>query len=432
MLPVAAAAAVDSAPLGIGGVIDLRPTVEPRSQVPELRGWVDASLDDQVGGAGLNPSWLRVAFTWHEAGRLPGPIVADLLLATAALLLVGTTPRGTALGAAVLLVSGLLFGLWKRRLPYETQGVLWYVGHLAPAATAVGFALAVGDAQLTTHRVAAASIAMSLALIAARAALWLVIGSARRRGQGLQEALIVGPPRRIEQVRHRLDTYPEAGLRFRAGYTPEPTFESSEDYGRKVVGSLLSDERVDHVICVPEEVEENVFLDFVRFSDGQVDVSLVLPVATLCAGKVRSSIGDLGVLPLRLRPAWGSDLAKRVVDVVGAACLLALLSPVFLLVTLAIRLGDNGPALFRQPRVGRDGRVFTILKFRSMVVGADLLQGDYVTQNVVKRGLLFKLDRDPRVTAVGSVIRRFSIDELPQLVNVVRGDMSLVGPRPLA
>ena len=88
--------------------------------------------------------------------------------------------------------------------------------------------------------------------------------------------------------------------------------------------------------------------------------------------------------------------------------------------------------MFRQKRVGRDGNVFTIFKFRSMIQGAETQQEDFQPHNVVKRGLLFKVDDDPRVTRIGSIIRRFSIDELPQLLNVLRGEMSLVGPRPLA
>jgi lipopolysaccharide/colanic/teichoic acid biosynthesis glycosyltransferase len=249
---------------------------------------------------------------------------------------------------------------------------------------------------------------------------------------GLQAALVVGPERRINQIKHRLDTYPEAGLRFESSYTPFPGNESTAEFGRTLVNTLLAEHDVDHVICVPDQVEEVVFLDFVRFSKGQVDVSLVLPVATLSVGRVRSSIGDLGVIPLRLRPSWGSAFAKRSIDVVGASVMLALLSPILILTAAAIWLSDRGPILFRQCRVGRDGNPFIILKFRSMIEGAEFLQTSYAPQNVVKRGLLFKLDGDPRITPIGSVIRRFSIDELPQLINVLRGEMSLVGPRPLA
>lgn len=122
---------------------------------------------------------------------------------------------------------------------------------------------------------------------------------------------------------------------------------------------------------------------------------------------------------------------KRVFDVTVAGILFAFLSPLFLLVAIAIKLDDRGPVFYRQSRVGHRGNVFALLKFRSMVAGAERLVLDLTDQNVTD-GLLFKLEADPRVTRVGRILRRLSIDELPQLWNVIVGEMSLVGPRPLA
>ncbi|MFO1500851.1 MAG: sugar transferase [Verrucomicrobiota bacterium] len=123
-------------------------------------------------------------------------------------------------------------------------------------------------------------------------------------------------------------------------------------------------------------------------------------------------------------------LAKEVLDVVGALILLALTSPVFLLAALGIKLTSPGPVLFRQQRSGLNGRPFTMLKFRSMVTDAEQRKQELAALNEMA-GPVFKLTDDPRVTSIGRLIRRFSIDELPQLINVVRGEMSLVGPRPL-
>lgn len=120
---------------------------------------------------------------------------------------------------------------------------------------------------------------------------------------------------------------------------------------------------------------------------------------------------------------------KRVFDLSASVVLLLLLSPILLLTAIAVKAGDGGPILFRQPRVGRRGQPFNCLKFRSMVVGADEVQESLPAEND-GAGPLFKMKNDPRVTTVGRFIRRYSIDELPQLWNVVRGDMSLVGPRP--
>jgi lipopolysaccharide/colanic/teichoic acid biosynthesis glycosyltransferase/HPt (histidine-containing phosphotransfer) domain-containing protein len=121
---------------------------------------------------------------------------------------------------------------------------------------------------------------------------------------------------------------------------------------------------------------------------------------------------------------------KRTLDVLGAATLLTLLTPLLAAVALAIWLEDRGPVLFMQQRVGKDGRCFHFYKFRSMVPQAEALKDRLKHLNESQDGVIFKARRDPRITRVGRWIRRFSIDELPQLYNVLKGDMSLVGPRP--
>jgi lipopolysaccharide/colanic/teichoic acid biosynthesis glycosyltransferase len=121
---------------------------------------------------------------------------------------------------------------------------------------------------------------------------------------------------------------------------------------------------------------------------------------------------------------------KRAMDIAGSLGMLLVLSPVLLVTAIAIALSSEGEVIHRQRRIGRDGRPFTMLKFRSMIVGAHEQRHLYEHRNSHDRGPIFKIPDDPRVTRVGKVIRRFSIDELPQLVNVLKGDMSLVGPRP--
>ena len=120
---------------------------------------------------------------------------------------------------------------------------------------------------------------------------------------------------------------------------------------------------------------------------------------------------------------------KRLVDIVCSATALVLLSPLLLVVAAAIKITSPGPVMFRQVRVGLHGARFNLLKFRSMVVNADALKDKLLAQNE-QTGPVFKMKVDPRVTAIGRFIRKFSIDELPQLVNILRGDMTIVGPRP--
>lgn len=126
----------------------------------------------------------------------------------------------------------------------------------------------------------------------------------------------------------------------------------------------------------------------------------------------------------------GMPLWKRAIDVAAAGTALVLLAPLFAVVALAIKLTSRGPVFFSQWRAGRNGRPFKMYKFRSMVVDAEQLKPQLIALNE-QDGPAFKIDRDPRITPIGRVLREFSIDELPQLWNVLKGDMSLVGPRPL-
>jgi exopolysaccharide biosynthesis polyprenyl glycosylphosphotransferase len=123
-------------------------------------------------------------------------------------------------------------------------------------------------------------------------------------------------------------------------------------------------------------------------------------------------------------------MAKRSFDIVITTIALILLSPLLLTVALLIWLDSKGPIFFSQLRVGKGGKEFKMWKFRSMYVDAERRKQELMKQNEMQGGVLFKLKQDPRVTRVGKILRKFSIDELPQLWNVLRGDMSLVGPRP--
>jgi lipopolysaccharide/colanic/teichoic acid biosynthesis glycosyltransferase len=125
----------------------------------------------------------------------------------------------------------------------------------------------------------------------------------------------------------------------------------------------------------------------------------------------------------------GARRLKRLVDLVLSAAAIVALLPLFVVLAAIIKLTDGGPVFFGQQRVGLRGRVFTMFKFRSMVVNADALKPKLLSQNE-SIGPVFKMRRDPRITGVGGFLRKYSLDELPQLLNVLRGDMSLVGPRP--
>lgn len=137
---------------------------------------------------------------------------------------------------------------------------------------------------------------------------------------------------------------------------------------------------------------------------------------------------------LKVNPAKVNDrpfyhVVKRLFDIVASACGLILLFPLFLFLVIKIRSEDGGPAFYSQERIGKNEKPFKMWKFRSMVVDADKMLDELEDQNEID-GAMFKIKDDPRVTKIGHVIRKYSLDELPQLWNVLIGDMSLVGPRP--
>ena len=124
------------------------------------------------------------------------------------------------------------------------------------------------------------------------------------------------------------------------------------------------------------------------------------------------------------------EIFKRIIDIIGAGLGLILLSPIIAIVACAVKVTSKGPIFFSQKRVGKNGELFEMYKFRSMVVNAEELKENLEDQNEMS-GPMFKIKDDPRVTKVGKFIRKTSIDELPQLWNILKGDMSLIGPRPL-
>jgi exopolysaccharide biosynthesis polyprenyl glycosylphosphotransferase len=163
-----------------------------------------------------------------------------------------------------------------------------------------------------------------------------------------------------------------------------------------------------------------------------VEVRFTANLPTVLSSRLApQTIGGVMTLSVNvLQLTRAQAVAKRACDLLISGLGLLVLLPLFAVVAAAIKLTSPGPVVFRQERVGLRGRPFTLLKFRTMVVGADLLL-DTLRERNEADGPLFKLRQDPRVTRVGDLLRRYSIDELPQLWNVLKGEMSLVGPRPL-
>lgn len=267
-----------------------------------------------------------------------------------------------------------------------------------------------------------------------------VVRRARTRGHLLSRVLVSGSPARIDEVCQVLKRDRCLGYQIVGALLPSSQPVAATPGGIPVCG--VTTRAADAVI--DEEADLIVFTEgafptaaeFRRIAWGleglPVQIVVVPSLSDISGG--RMEMRPVGGLPLvhveQPQGLAASRSLKRAFDIVGAGLLLLLATPVMALVALAIRVEDGGPVLFRQTRVGRDGHLFDCLKFRSMCTDAEARLAALEHLNVNSDGVLFKIPKDPRITRVGRLIRRLSLDELPQLVNVVKGEMSLVGPRP--
>jgi exopolysaccharide biosynthesis polyprenyl glycosylphosphotransferase len=261
----------------------------------------------------------------------------------------------------------------------------------------------------------------------------------RSRGVGLQRVLVVGRADAATSLIEKLDDEPQHGLAPVAACVPTTGTDLSYVRSVPVVGDpsrvldAVDESRADVVAVVSHPDLSGQALRRLSWALEDRDVELIVSPGIIEVAGPRLSIRPIAGLSLlhleRPSATGGRMLTKSAFDHTVGGLLLVLLSPLLLAIALAIRLTSRGPAFVRQTRVGVDGRAFTMIKFRSMMVGAEAHQASLKALSDGNE-VLFKMRRDPRVTRVGSRLRRLSLDELPQLINVVCGDMSLVGPRP--
>jgi exopolysaccharide biosynthesis polyprenyl glycosylphosphotransferase len=262
---------------------------------------------------------------------------------------------------------------------------------------------------------------------------------ARRNGALAHRVIAVGGPSGISEVvdalsRARHVGYHVIGACLPAGIAVEPSRFAVPVIGRVEDTRRLCDElSADTVLVTRGGFDSALELRRIAWElEGSTIELVVVPSLTDVAGP-RIHMRPVAGLPLLHveQPHAGSagGLPKRLFDLVLAGAALLVLSPLLLVVAAAVTLQDGGPVLFRQSRVGRTGRPFAMVKFRSMVVDAEERLAELVALNE-SDGILFKMREDPRVTRIGRFLGRYSLDELPQLLNVLRGEMSLVGPRP--
>ncbi|MFG3514418.1 sugar transferase [Streptomyces bobili] len=309
------------------------------------------------------------------------------------------------------------------------------------AATVV---LALGGIALTSRNIKlwifVAIPAIAVVTMTSRYVLRLWLHRQRKEGRCLRPVLAAGSPATVRDLINRTRKFPHLGWRVDAVCTTDGRgIDGDQLDGVPVVGRLA--DVADHVrhdgyrvvAVTPDPHWSPDRLQRLAWNlEGSDAEMIVAPVLMEVAGPRLHVDAVLGIPLLRVSmPTFsgGRHAVKGVVDRMGAAILLVLFAPLMVFVALVVMVDSRGGAFYRQRRVGKDGREFTIVKFRTMVAGADRARDALADRNE-GAGLLFKLRRDPRVTRVGAVLRRYSIDELPQLFNVLTGSMSLVGPRP--
>jgi exopolysaccharide biosynthesis polyprenyl glycosylphosphotransferase len=352
---------------------------------------------------------------------------------------------------SVLLIAALLYGwhwifnfigLYQSRRLSSQSDEMQDVLKASTLATAL---LALVDATLRLTSITPESIGMfwlisTSILVFSRLGMRALLRAVRERGRNLRSILVVGTNNRALAFARGIQSRPELGYRL-GGFVDEqwiardpldgmqPAIVSDLDGFQSYLRTHVVDEVV---IALPVKSFYSHASRIVALCKEQGIVVRVLSDLFNHRGAVRAGEFESNpVVTLNASRVYGwPAVLKRAIDIYVSASVLILLAPVFVLVAALIKLGSDGPALFAQQRVGLNKRRFRMYKFRTMVVNAEALQAELETRNEMS-GPVFKIKDDPRITRVGRFLRKTSIDELPQLFNVLKGDMSLVGPRPL-
>ncbi|MFH8791080.1 sugar transferase [Streptomyces sp. NPDC017941] len=304
--------------------------------------------------------------------------------------------------------------------------------------------LALGGIALTSRNIKlwifVAIPAIAIVTMTARYLLRLRLHKHRKEGRCLRPVLAAGSPATVSDLITRARKFPHLGWRVDAVCTTDGSgLDGDRLDGVPVVGRLtdvavhVRRDGYRVVAVTPDPHWSPDRLQRLAWNLEGCDTEMVVaPVLMEVAGPRLHVDAVLGIPLLRVSmPTFtgGRRAVKGIVDRAGAALLLVLFAPLMVLVGLLVLVDSRGGAFYRQRRVGKDGHEFTIYKFRTMVTGAHAVRAELADRDE-GAGLLFKVRRDPRVTRVGAVLRRYSLDELPQLFNVLTGSMSLVGPRP--
>ncbi len=340
--------------------------------------------------------------------------------------------------AAIGLLSLRVQRLWnadtiaaRRR---ELTGLLWT--SVVMLCGVAGIDRLLGSTMVRGSFAAAAGLAFGL-LVLWRSTMRSYVTISRRRGRFIQSTIVVGTDDRAMELVRIAEVHPEGGMRVVGivGCRNEAVAAGRNDLWLGEVDDverLVHEVAPDRVVVSDRDVTPPVLNALIRGAHhGGPEVAIHAGLSGIDAARIRVSATSNETL-LSVRPSAPSAFSravKRGFDIIVAGAVLVIAAPVMAVIAVLIKKEDGGPVFFRQQRVGRGDAEFSMFKFRTMCVDAEDRLAAMHTDNQ-RSGPLFKMARDPRVTKIGHVLRRTSLDELPQLLNVIKGDMSLVGPRP--
>ncbi len=291
--------------------------------------------------------------------------------------------------------------------------------------------------ELTRGFIATFFVATITMLLAEKGIAFFLLHYIRRRGYNNRVILIAGSGARARAFAEMVTAHPNWGLHI-LGFVDEEERFGMAIGDKKVMGSfkdlskILDENVVDEVIFILPRKWVICLEECIKICEKVgVKATVSLDLFNLSIAKTR--ITEIHGLPLMTLDTTPYDVIafyyKRFLDFIISGCCLILLSPLFLVIALIIKMTSEGPVLFRQTRCGLNGRKFILYKFRTMVVDAEARLNDLIEFNE-RKGPVFKMRNDPRITGIGRFLRRTSLDEIPQFFNVFKGDMALVGPRP--
>ena len=436
---------------GMGGVV-FRGNTASSSNTPDADGdWAGLSVVQRyrssVGGAS---SYRNDGNAEAPLAPLRRRILASDITSIALVCLIGILVSARASTWAIdpvfavygmpLVITFLWFALLVFRGAYDQRviGIGTEEIRRVTGATLVTFSVVAGVSYLFRADISRAyafvSLPLGLLLIIVMRFVWRKwLYRARSQGKHMHRTIIIGnePGAGDLASRFREDSYAGYEVVARYGLTLEDANHLEDWLGN--LDELLDQSQADAVAVAPSDnLQTEVVRQLAWRLEGRNIDLLIAPAMADLAGP-RVSVRPAAGLPLlHLDEAVLSRpqaFAKRLLDLVGASVLLLILSPVMLACAIAVKASSRGPIIFRQTRIGRGGEPFTMLKFRTMIANADAIKEELRAANSIDDPM-FKMTDDPRITPVGKFLRRWSLDELPQFINVLAGSMSLVGPRP--